>query len=54
MKTKLGKKIERLAGTHPRKPCPHCGYSLERASRYCNMCGKRTDKGKEGKGNGKC
>lgn len=40
MKTKLRKKIERLAGTCPRRECPHCGYKFERVSRYCNMCGK--------------
>lgn len=47
MKTKLGKKIERLAGTCPRRECPHCKYKFERVSRYCNMCG-RPVRGKEG------
>lgn len=48
MKTKLGKKIERLAGTYPRRECPCCGYKFERASRYCNMCGKPVETAKEG------
>lgn len=47
MKTKLGKKIERLAGTCPRRECPHCKYKFERVSRYCNMCGRPLKAGKE-------
>lgn len=47
MRTKLGKRLERLAGTCPRRECPYCKYKFERVSRYCNMCG-RPVRGKEG------
>ena len=52
MMVKLKKKIERLAGMHPRRECPFCGHKkLERVSRSCNMCGRelgRTKGEKEG------
>lgn len=55
MKMELKKKIVRWAGTYPRRECPHCGYGkLERASRYCSMCGKPLKTGKgTGSGNKK-